>query len=145
MSKTPTTKKTSLSLLLAAFAITGLCALVLANTPAPAPAPAPEPEKKEEAGIDAPWKCECDCAKCPPKVPLSKNKDGEYRYRGCFKDADKNGKCDSSAAEGGRCRSDCVAATDDEKKKKVTRPPCAGCPCPANCAHCVFALAPKAE
>jgi len=93
---------------------------------------APEPSAKE-----APWVCECNCARCPPKTVLSKNKGGEYRYRGCFKDDDKNGKCDKGTSDGGKCQNDCASVdAKGEEKKKVSRPPCAGCPCPGNCAHC---------
>jgi len=98
-------------------------------------------KKKEEPGKDAPWVCECGCAKCPPKTVLSKNKGGEYRYRSCFRDANTNSKCDSSTLDGAKCENNCVAV-DVEKnktKKRVPRPPCAGCPCPANCAQCVAA------
>ena len=99
------------------------------------------PEKNESPGKDAPWRCACGCAKCPPKTVLSKNKGGEYRYRTCFRDANTNSKCDSSTLDGAKCENNCVAV-DVEKtktKKRVPRPPCAGCPCPANCAQCVAA------
>jgi len=102
------------------------------------------------AAKEAPWACKCDCAKCPPKTVLSKNKGGEYRYRGCFKDVNANGKCDASVREGGKCGNDCEKvdakdgdAKDGDEKKTVPRPPCAGCPCPTNCAQCV--LSPEAK
>ena len=103
------------------------------------------PAKKEPAAKEAPWVCACECAKCPPKTILSKNKGGEYRYRNCFRDANTNSRCDGSSKDNGQCQNDCIAVdeTTNKGKKKVPRPPCPGCPCAGNCAQC--AAAPQNE
>jgi len=91
-------------------------------------------------GKDAPWLCECACAKCPPRTILSQNKAKEFRYRTCFRDANNNGKCDNSSKDKGKCQNDCVAVdTSKGDKKKVLRLPCEGCPCAGNCTGCTFA------
>ena len=94
----------------------------------------PPAQKKEEA-----VECKCKCPNCPPNSTLSKNKDDVYRYRRCFKDANKDGVCDNSKKAGQKCDNNCVATTAEDAKKanKKIQLPCANCPCAANCAACV--------
>ena len=87
-----------------------------------------------------PLKCGCNCRKCPPAATLTKNEQGVTKYRGCFRDKDRNGLCDNSVKSGRKCRNNCVAVpadSTDATKDKVPHP-CANCPCPANCAQCVL-------
>ena len=114
--------------LLTISALLGAFAIVLATAAG----------KDESHEKHAPRLCECSCAKCPPKTILSVNKSKEHRYRTCYRDANNNRKCDNSVQEGKQCKNDCEAVdtATDGKKKKVPRPPCAGCPCPGNCAQC---------
>jgi len=125
-------------------ALAAALAIAVANTEN-TEAPAQEAPAKEEA--KTPEKCQCGVAKC--QQILSKNKDGVYRYRGCYDNAKKDGKCGKSAQAGGGCGSNCVEVdradvTDEEEKKKLPPSPCEGCPCAADCKGCVVALlAPK--
>jgi len=111
-----------------------LLALAVAADKATEKAEAPSTQPKEAA-----LECKCGCRNCPPSATLSKNKADLYRYRRCFRDANKDGTCDNSVAAGQKCQNDCIAVTlaDAKKQNKQVPLPCANCPCAANCAKCV--------
>jgi len=111
--------------------LASLLAIAVAADPAADKAAPP----KKEAALE----CKCGCRNCPPNATLSRAKNDLYRYRRCFRDANNNGICDNSIADGQKCQNDCVPVTVEEVKKqgKTVLLSCEGCPCPANCAKCV--------
>ncbi len=89
---------------------------------------------------EKPLKCNCNCRRCPPAATLTKNRESVVKYRGCFRDKDKNNLCDNSVKSGGKCRNNCVSVPADspDAARNTVPHPCANCPCPANCAQCVL-------
>ncbi len=103
----------------------GIAAAAAVPVTAAAAAPAAEPD------------CRCSCRQCPPRGKPTRNERGEPRYRGCFSDRNEDKRCDNSVKAGKKCKNNCVliAATGKDGKRIVPHP-CAGCPCPTNCARC---------